>query len=102
MKAGKSNGKNKNKDKGAFKEEYNPTLWFEVLVFDALAEDVTTTFGKGSYIDVTGSLSCEGWVSKDGKVGQTMKIFATDIRESPNDKKFANPNKDDDDGGAPF
>lgn len=77
------------------RDEYKKTIWFDVLCFDALAEEVLERVQKGKYIIVEGGFSIETYQKREGGEGISYKILANQIvfdpprREQPVEEEFS-------------
>jgi single-strand DNA-binding protein len=57
----------------------NHTTWVDVLAFDEMAERLAAEVEKGDRLVVTGRLSLESFVKRDGTQGWALKMVADEV-----------------------
>lgn len=67
------------RDKASGEWSDGETLWFNVTVWRALAEHCVTSLTKGDKVVVTGRLSSNSWVGKDGVVRPGLQVDASAV-----------------------
>lgn len=65
-------------DKATDKWVDGRTDWFNIIVYDSLAENVISSFHKGERVLLQGKLQITDWV-KDDKTGKNVEIIARSI-----------------------
>ena len=63
-------------------KETEQTSFFDVIAWGKLAENVSTSVGKGSRVTVSGRLEQRAWEDKDGNKRSTVEIIADEIAAS--------------------
>jgi single-strand DNA-binding protein len=56
--------------------------FFDVTVWDQMAENCAESFGKGSRVIVFGTLKQESWETKDGQKRSKIKVTASEVGPS--------------------
>ena len=64
------------------KDDKKKTTWFEVKVFNQLAENVANTFNKGDNILITGRMETDEYTKKDGTQGKFTSLIADEVGAS--------------------
>jgi single-strand DNA-binding protein len=78
------------------KDEQKKTIWFDVLAFDDLAEEVLEKVQKGKYVLVEGKFSIEEYEKRDGTIGIAYKVLCNNIVFDPARKSDRTEEKADD------
>lgn len=65
------------------KDANKRTMWFEVVAFDELAEEVMDRVKKGTKVLVEGRFQIEEWTRRDNTPAITYKILANNIVFDP-------------------
>jgi single-strand DNA-binding protein len=78
------------------KDDQKKTIWFDVLAFDDLAEEVMDKVQKGKYLLVEGKFSIEEYEKRDGTTGIAYKVLCNNIVFDPARKSDQATEKSDD------
>ena len=64
------------------KNDEKLTTWFNVVVFDKLAENVAASLSKGKRVVVAGRIESDDYVNKDGVEVKKFQVIADDVAVS--------------------